>query len=68
VAAKTRPSDRGSREHGGEDPPPLDQRQTAAYIADMTLALRVLAKRARLNFLAYLLDMAASESVDQSRR
>ncbi len=46
----------------------LDPRETAAYIADMTKSLRLLAQRAGLNFLAYLLDMAATQSLDESGR
>jgi len=38
---------------------PLD---TAAYILEMTLALRDIASESKLDFLAYLLDMAAEEA------
>ncbi len=37
-------------------------RETAAYILEMTLALRDVASETKLDFLAYLLDMAAEEA------
>ncbi|MHA1545119.1 MAG: hypothetical protein ACTSUY_01675, partial [Alphaproteobacteria bacterium] len=45
-----------------------DPQQVSAYVLDMTLALRNVASNAGLDFLAYLLDMAAEESLDLSRR
>lgn len=44
----------------------LDQRETAAYIADAALGLQNLARRADLPFLAYLLHMAAQEAIERS--
>lgn len=45
-----------------------DPQQVAAYVLDMTLALRNVASNSGMDFLAYLLDMAAEESLALSRR
>ena len=44
----------------------LDQRETAAYIADAALGLQSLARRVDLPFLAYLLNMAAQEAIERN--
>ena len=44
----------------------LNQQQTAAYIADISLGLRSMATKASLPFLTYLLDMAVHEAMQQS--
>ena len=44
------------------------QQDTAAYVLDMTLALRNIANDSGLDFLAYLLDMAAEEADGVVRR
>ena len=44
----------------------LNQQQTAAYIADVSLGLRGMADKADLAFLTYLLDMAVHEAMQQS--
>lgn len=46
--------------------PALNQQQTAAYIADVTLGLRGMADKAALPFLTYLLDMTVHEAMQQS--
>ena len=46
--------------------PGLNQQQTAAYIADVSLGLRGMADKADLAFLTYLLDMAVHEAMQQS--
>lgn len=46
----------------------LDRQETAAYIADVVLQLRNMAKRADLKFLAYFLEMAFQEAFTQSTR
>lgn len=46
--------------------PALNQQQTAAYVADVTLGLRAMADKADLPFLTYLLDMAVHEAMQQS--
>lgn len=46
----------------------LDQQETAAYIADIVLQLRNMAKRADMKFLAYFLEMAFQEAFTQSTR
>ncbi|MGE0211224.1 MAG: hypothetical protein AB7S41_05965 [Parvibaculaceae bacterium] len=45
---------------------PLDPVETARYIAEITVGLRTVARRAKLKFLAYLLDMVAMEALDRS--
>jgi hypothetical protein len=50
----------------GEPKRALDQQQTAAYIMDVALGLRGLAKQADLSFLTYLLDMTVHEAMQQS--
>lgn len=49
----------------GNDPP--TSFQAAAYVQDMSLVLRNIANDAGLDFLAYLLDMAAEEAEVQKR-
>jgi hypothetical protein len=49
-----------------EAAPALNQQQTAAYIADVSLGLRGMADKADLTFLTYLLDMAVHEAMQQS--
>ena len=44
----------------------LNQQQTAAYIADVSLGLRGMADKVDLPFLTYLLDMVVHESMQQS--
>ena len=51
---------------GNEAVSALNQQQTAAYIADVTLGLRGMADKAGLPFLTYLLDMAVHEAMQQS--
>lgn len=41
---------------------PLPPQETARYVAEFTLELSALAKRARLDLLSYLLDMAHIEA------
>jgi hypothetical protein len=43
----------------------VNQRDSAIYIAEMCLGLRTLARRAGLNFLAYLLEMVVAESIER---
>ena len=45
-----------------------DPRQTARFIADMSLELRNVANRARLGVLTQLLEMAFIEALDLSNR
>ena len=45
-----------------------DPREVAAYIADVSLEMRNMAKRANLAFLAYLLEMVFQEAFDLSQR
>jgi hypothetical protein len=46
--------------------PALNQQQTAAYIADVSLGLRAMADKAGQPFLTYLLDMIVHEAMQQS--
>ena len=46
--------------------PALNQQQTAAYIADVTMGLRAMSDRAGQPFLTYLLDMVVHESMQQA--
>ncbi len=46
----------------------LDQVETAAYISDIVLQLRNMAKAADLKFLVYFLEMAFQEAFSQSTR
>jgi hypothetical protein len=46
--------------------PSLNQQQTAAYIADVSLGLRGMADKADLAFMTYLLDMVVHEAMQQS--
>ncbi len=46
----------------------LDQIETAAYISDVVLQLRNMAKAADLKFLVYFLEMAFQEAFSQSTR
>lgn len=48
--------------------PTLDQVETAAYISDILLQLRNMAKAADLKFLVYFLEMAFQEAFSQSTR
>ena len=45
-----------------------DQRQTAAYISDMLLELRLVAQAARLRHLTYLLELAIYEAFEIANR
>ena len=45
--------------------PPPDPAETARYVAEMAVGLRTLARRAKLKFLAYLLDMVAMEALEK---
>ena len=46
----------------------LNKAETAAYISDIVLQLRNLAKAADLQFLVYFLEMAFHEAFSQSTR
>ena len=46
----------------------LDQSETATYIADVTLQLRNLAKKADLKFLVYLLEMSFQEAFSRAQK
>jgi hypothetical protein len=46
----------------------LDKVETAAYIADIVLQLRNMAKQADLKFLVYFLEMSFQEAFSQSTR
>jgi len=46
----------------------LDKIETAAYISDIVLQLRNMAKAADLKFLVYFLEMAFQEAFSQSTR
>ena len=46
----------------------LDQEETAAYIADIVLQLRNMARAADLKFLVYFLEMSFQEAFSQSTR
>jgi len=46
----------------------LDKVETAAYISDILLQLRNMAKAADLKFLVYFLEMAFQEAFSQSTR
>ena len=46
----------------------LDKVETAAYISDIVLQLRNMAKAADLKFLVYFLEMAFQEAFSQSTR
>lgn len=46
----------------------LDKVETAAYISDIVLQLRNMAKSADLKFLVYFLEMAFQEAFSQSTR
>jgi hypothetical protein len=46
--------------------PALSQKQTAAYISDVSLGLRSMADKAAMPFLTYLLDMVVHEAMQQS--
>ena len=47
-------------------PHTLDKAETAAYISDVVLQLRNMAKSADLKFLVYFLEMAFQEAFSQS--
>jgi hypothetical protein len=49
-------------------PDPVQPEGTAAYIADITTELAGLARRSRLEILAYLLEIAQLEAANASRR
>lgn len=57
--------DRVGKNHKGTS---LDQVETAAYISDIVLQLRNMAKAADLKFLVYFLEMAFQEAFSQSAR
>ena len=42
-----------------------DPAEAARYIAEMAVGLRTLARRAKLRFLIYLLDMVAMEALEK---
>ncbi len=44
-----------------------DPREVAVYIADVSLEMRNMARRANMAFLAYLLEMVFQEAFDLSR-
>lgn len=46
----------------------LDKAETAAYISDVVLQLRNMAKRADMKFLVYFLEMAFQEAFTQSTK
>ncbi len=46
----------------------LDQVETAAYISDIVLQLRNMARAADLKFLVYFLEMSFQEAFSQSTR
>jgi len=48
-----------------EPQPALNQKQTADYVASLSLGLMSMAGSADMPFLAYLLDMAAQEAMQQ---
>lgn len=50
-------------EAASETPAEIAPSETARYIADLTAELAYLARKARLDLLAYLLDMARLEAV-----
>ncbi len=52
----------------GPAPDTGDPAQIAAYVADVTLEMRNLAKNANLTFLAYLLEMSFQEAFDLTRQ
>jgi len=71
-SAKTRPAE------GKAEPEPVEEpdaarsaatspAETAAYIAEMGAGLAALARSSKLEFLAYLLEVAAREATDQAR-
>ena len=57
-----------ARRHQGDAgdgaPDVNDPRQVAAYVADVTLEMRNLARNANLTFLSYLLEMSFQEAFD----
>ena len=46
----------------------LDKAETAAYISDVVLELRNMARRADLKFLVYFLEMAFQEAFTQTSK
>ena len=52
----------------GKNHATLDKIETAAYISDIVLQLRNMAKSADLKFLVYFLEMAFQEAFSQSTR
>jgi len=52
----------------GKNHTTLDKIETAAYISDIVLQLRNMAKSADLKFLVYFLEMSFQEAFSQSTR
>lgn len=71
-SSSSKPSDPGSQEEDSgsgppENGPPLSAADTAAYIGSLAGELAVLARSARLNGLAHLLEMARFEAAEVMR-
>lgn len=53
---------------GAESESGAGRRKMGKYIAEMTLELSAMARKADMAFLSYLLELAAEEAAAQSRR
>ncbi|KAA2235301.1 hypothetical protein [Salinarimonas soli] len=65
--APKKPSDEGAVIAGPETAPP-DPVAAAEYVAAMTNELAALSRRSGLDLLAYFLDIARLEALEQARR
>ena len=67
VASAKRGEERGVRQEADGPQRPMPPAETAQYIAEFTAELAYLARKANLDVLAYMLEMARLEAMQTAR-